>query len=275
MARTPLISIVTPSYNQGKFIADTINSVASQGYRRYEHIIVDGASTDSTLEVLERFGQDPSFSWTSEPDRGQTHAINKGFAEAKGDIIAYLNSDDRYCAGALAFVAEYFAMHPNCMWLCGNVLFADIDGHVFARKRPVFSRFALVFGTSSLYQPGVFLRRSVLAEFGQLREDLHTVMDLEWFCRISSRYPPQIVDRDLAIFRWHPASKSSSDKHTAHYRQYVRERAEIGCEHYPVLCPAIRKYPESTLWVLAQVARGDKLLQRMKSFARQRVSRPA
>lgn len=262
----PLISVVTPSFNQGKYIGETIDSVLGQGYHRLEYLVIDGGSTDDTVATIRSHEAELAF-WTSEPDRGQTHAINKGFARAKGDIVAYLNSDDRYCPGTLSFVANYFAREPECMWLCGNVLFSDAEGRILSRKRPVFSRFALVFGSSSVYQPSVFVRRRVLEEFGQLREDYHTIMDQEWFCRIAARYPPHLVDRDLSIFRWHPLSKSSSGKDTKHYNRYVQERSEVGRTYFPMLSGVLRTYPRASLWILAQLARVDKAIRRVALIA--------
>ena len=134
MNQYPIISIVTPSYNQGKFIEDTIQSVLIQNYPNFEHIIVDNCSTDGTVEILKKY---PFLKWISEPDKGQTDALNKGFRKATGDIIAYLNSDDQYCPGVFLTVADYFLEHPECKWLCGNVIFTDSKGTVYEKKKPL------------------------------------------------------------------------------------------------------------------------------------------
>ncbi len=262
----PKISIITPSYNQGQFIEDTIQSVLNQNYPNYEHIIIDNCSTDGTVEILKKY---PHLRWISENDDGQSDAINKGFHKATGDIIAYLNSDDQYCPGIFFIVADYFLKHLKCKWLCGNVLYADSKGIVFAKKKPLYSPFILRFASSSVYQPSIFLRRQVLIEVGYLREDFHTVMDQEWFCRIAESYPPDIIDKDFAIFRWHVESKSSSGHNTAHYRRYLAEKSVIYSHYLSVLNPVLTRTPEAAIFLLNQVARGVKLWARFKRIVKQ------
>jgi len=257
------ISIVTPSFNQGQFVEETISSVLSQDYEDIEYIVIDGGSTDNTVEVIHKYADRLAY-WVSEPDRGQTHAINKGFERATGEVIAWLNSDDLYCDGALARVGTYFSEHPDCMWLCGNILFTNSEGVVISRKTPLFTSFVLRHGNASVYQPNIFLRRKVLEEVGFPREDFHTIMDQEWFCRIAERYTPHIINVDLAKFRWHQASKSSSTKHTVHYSRYIQERAIVSSRYLPQLAWFIRSAPQATLFFLTQAARVVKMALRLK-----------
>jgi glycosyltransferase involved in cell wall biosynthesis len=264
---SPRISIVTPSYNQGSLLEETIQSVLNQNYPDLEYIVIDGGSTDKSTDVLRRYSRHLSY-WESEKDRGQSHAINKGFKRTTGEIIAYLNSDDRYCPNTLHRIAAYFSGHPQCMWLCGNVLFTDAAGKVFARKRPIYTQFVLKHGTASLYQPSVFLRREVLREIGYLCEDFHAIMDREWFCRIADRYPPHILDEDLAFFRWSSGQKSSSPKGTAHYKRYIEERVIVSGKYAPALRPFLALLPTLALFVLEQIARTVKMWLRFKRLIR-------
>jgi len=259
------LSVITPSYNQGNYIEETITSVLGQNYGDIEYIIIDGGSTDNTVEVIQKYADCLAY-WVSEPDRGQTHAINKGFERATGEVIAWLNSDDRYCEDALAAVGAYFANHPECMWVCGNILFTDEYGSVFARKKSIYSPFIIRHGSSSLYQPNVFVRRSVLQEVGFLREDFHLMMDREWFCRIASKYPPHIIDKDFALFRWHSSSKSSSKKGSPLYKRYLEERVMVSSHYAPILKPLLRIMPEQIFFVLDQIGRILKAVIRLKKM---------
>src|SRR5688572_6274864 len=121
------ISIVTPSFNQGQFIEETVLSVLNQNYPNLEYIVIDGGSTDQTVEVIRRY-EDRLAYWASEKDRGQVHAINKGLAKSTGDIFAFINSDDVYLPETFAAVAEYFDAHPEAEWVCGDTIMFG-DGH--------------------------------------------------------------------------------------------------------------------------------------------------
>lgn len=261
----PNISIVTPSFNQGRFLQDTIRSVLDQRYPNIEYIVIDGGSTDNSVDVIKTYADKLTY-WVSEKDNGQTDAINKGFRMATGEIIAWINSDDMYCENALMRVGQYFKSHHDCFWVCGNLLFTNADGTVFARKRPLYSPFVIRHASASVFQPNVFVRKQVLDEVGLPRADFHAVMDREWFCRIAERYPPHIIDCDIALFRWHAASKSSSDRQTLHYRQYVKESAEISARYLPKLAVLIKKFPRFSISVLIQLARVRKLIERVLKY---------
>lgn len=265
------ISIVTPSYQQGRFLAETIQSVIGQNYPNLEYFVFDGGSSDCTLKVLREYDKHLTY-WESAPDRGQTHAINKGFSRATGEIIAYLNSDDRYCERVFERIAEYFTIHADCMWLAGNVLFTDEAGNVFSRKKPVFSPYVLRYGTSSVYQPAVFVRRRVLDEIGFLDEAFTAIMDQEWFCRIAEKYPPHVIDLDITFFRWHPGSKSSSGRRTRHYQRYVSERVMLARRYAPWLTIPLSVNPSLVLRLLAEIARVVKFWLRVKRIASATIS---
>jgi glycosyltransferase involved in cell wall biosynthesis len=211
------VSVVTPSFNQCGFLARMAESVLSQrGDFDLEWIIVDGGSTDGSVEFL-RGIPDPRVLVTSEPDRGQSHAINKGLALAGGDVIAWLNADDLYPPGALAAVAKAFSAHPDAGWLVGR--YEIIDAHdrpirpgVVRYKERRLRRYSYraLLRENFLPQPAVFWRRSFGIEVGPLDESLHWTMDYDLWLRMGRRCDPLVVDRLLARFRLHETSKSGA-----------------------------------------------------------------
>ena len=207
----PLISIVTPSYNQARFLEETLRSVVSQAYPRTEHIIVDGGSTDASVAIIKRYERHVH-SWVSEKDRGQSHAINKGLAQATGDILTWLNSDDTYMPGALAAVGGFFASHPDVDLVYGDYLYTDAEGNPM-RRRHVFDTISY---ESLLYhdylgQPAVFFRRSLLEKVGPLDESLHYCMDWDLFLRMWRVCRPRHLPRVLATYRLDRAAKSNAE----------------------------------------------------------------
>ncbi len=215
MKTPPKLSIITPSFNQAPFIERTIRSVLDQGYPNLEYIIVDGGSRDGTLDVLRKY--EHRLKWTSEKDEGQADAINKGVLAATGDIIAYLNSDDVYEPGALLRVAEYFASHPEAMWLTGRCRIIDdkdreIRGAITAYKNFLLRHYSygMLLVTNPVSQPATFWRRELVREFGLFDKNEHLVMDYEYWLRIGRRYRPGILDGYLARFRVHGRAKTVS-----------------------------------------------------------------
>jgi len=209
----PKISIITPSLNQSKYIEEAILSVMNQAYDNYEHIIVDGGSTDDTLEILGRYSfRSDKLKWLSEPDQGQSDALNKGFRMATGDIVGWLNADDRYLPGCFYKVAEVFANNPDVDIVYGDYRFIDEQGKVFKLRKEIdFDLFILKY-LHVLYIPSTatFFRRWVIDEGNFLRLDLHYAMDYEFFLRLALKgYRFLHVPEYLADFRWHPESKSS------------------------------------------------------------------
>ena len=209
------ISVVTPSFNQREFLGRTAQSVLSQtGDIELEWIVIDGGSTDGTLELL-RGMLDPRIRWHSEPDRGQSHAINKGLALASGEVVAWLNSDDVYMPGALAAVAEGFSRHPQAQWLVGRYQIIDRDDRVI---RSAIARYKdrwldhytyrALLRENFISQPSVFWRRAFGEAVGPLDESLHWTMDYDLWLRMGARSDPLILERVLAQFRVHERSKS-------------------------------------------------------------------
>jgi len=209
------ISVVTPSFNQARFIERTIRSVLEQGRVDVEHIVIDGGSTDGTLDILRRY--EGRIAWVSEKDRGQAHAINKGLTRATGQIVAWLNSDDTYEPGALDRVAHHFTGDPDCRWAYGKCRIVDEDDReirtfITRYKNLLLARYTFprLLAENFVSQPAVFWRRGLLDEIGYLNEQEHFCMDYDYWLRVGSRYPAGVIPEYLANFRYHRASKSGS-----------------------------------------------------------------
>lgn len=188
MASLPLISIVIPSFNQGSFLEECLRSALEQSHPRKEVIVIDGGSTDSSREILRRYERRLDF-WVSEPDRGQAHAVNKGWARAKGDVLGWLNSDDRLEPGALEAAALAQTAHPGAPILYGDVQEIDPQGRVIGEKRMNgFGLRSLLLG-KNMGQPGVFIPRSTFLAVGNLDEGLHYALDFEYFLRVWAAFP--------------------------------------------------------------------------------------
>ena len=208
----PRISVVTSSYNQGPFLARTIESVLAQDYPDVEHIIVDGMSSDDTPAVLARY---PHLHVLREPDRGQADAINKGFRLATGDVYCFLNSDDTLLPGALRRVAAEIDPGRGRHVVQGRCCYIDEDDTptgIEHPSRPVSHRRILeVWKTHSVPQPATFWTARVWRECGPLDESLHLALDYDLFCRFSRRYHFHFLDEVLATYRLHNSSKTCSN----------------------------------------------------------------
>ena len=207
----PTISLVTPSLNQGRFLRATIESVLTQDYPGLDYFVQDGGSTDETLEILREYeGRVP---FASERDSGQSEAINRGLARARGEIVGYLNSDDLLLPGALRAVGEAFAADPALALVYGRALFVDAEGRPLGRCLTQRWEPGRLGDACFVAQPAAFWRRRAGAEVGPFDESLHHAMDYDFWLRIAERYPAAAVrylERDLASARWHDGAKTAA-----------------------------------------------------------------
>jgi glycosyltransferase involved in cell wall biosynthesis len=203
----PRVAIVTPSYNQARFLEETIRSVLLQGYPDLEYRIVDGGSTDGSVEVIRKY--EPWLaSWVSEPDRGQSHAINKGFERATGEVIAWLNSDDAYLPGAIRLGVEGLK-RTGADLVYGNAVVIDDRDRVLADiETPPLAPDWFVTEPCRIVQAATFFGRSVFETVGPLREDLHYALDYEYWIRLSQVGRLEHVDEPLARIRMYPGCKT-------------------------------------------------------------------
>lgn len=242
----PRITVVTPSYNQGQYLEETLRSVLLQGYPDLEYIVVDGGSTDESVPVIRKYEEHLAW-WTSEEDRGQSHAINKGLKRATGQILAYLNSDDLYEPGALHAAARAFS--PGVDWVAGKVVlweegrepwpFPELPGRSFTRW---------LLGCP-ISQPASFWRADLHREAGPFREDLQYAMDYEFWLRLRFVHArrPRRVPRVWARYRMHSSSKS-----VAHQKAMGAEIAELVRAYEAHLSPSQR----ARLWLARRHRKG-------------------
>ncbi|MGC3947780.1 MAG: glycosyltransferase family 2 protein [Chryseolinea sp.] len=206
------ISIVTPSYNQGAFIEETILSIINQNYPNLEYIIIDGGSTDNSVDIIRKYEKHLAY-WVSEKDNGQSEAINKGFKKATGDIICWLNSDDILIEGALNKVANIFTANKELDLINGQTVLIDknsniLSGHFVLKQKKWYAERGIYY----INQPSMFWRRSLLDSTGLLKEDFHTLMDKEFLIRMFERNVKiGHLEKFLAGFRIHGESKSAGN----------------------------------------------------------------
>lgn len=207
----PRITVVTPSYNQGPFLEQTILSVLGQGYENLEYIIVDGGSTDNSPDVIRKYATALTY-WVSEKDSGQSNAINKGFARATGDILCWLNSDDMHLPNTLNIVAELIKDVSRPQVVFGNCIKFDEGSPRALCSYPTksFKKDALNL-IDYIDQPSAFWTRSAMDIVGPLREDLHYVFDWDWFVRCQRKgvaFTP--THEMLSLYRLHAQHKSGT-----------------------------------------------------------------
>lgn len=220
----PKISIVTPSFNQGKFIEETIQSIEEQDYPNFEHVIIDGGSTDNTLKIIQKHQAKLKY-FESKPDRGQSHAINKGFAHTDGEIMAWLNSDDILRPGALRLVASIFDNFPEVEWLTSLPSTINEDGYqIYLASPPLYLRWLIKKGFYTrklggfIMQEGTFWRRSLWEKAGGKLQEVPYTMDMKLWQEFAEHTPLYCVEACLASYRLNPERKNN-DGHRHYYQE--------------------------------------------------------
>lgn len=207
MPDLPLVSIITPSYNQVRFIEATLRSVLEQDYPSIEYLVVDGASTDGSMEVIRRYADRLAW-WVSEKDSGQSEAVNKGLRWAHGEIVGWLNSDDVYLPGAVSAAVATFRSHPEAGLVYGDALAIDADGKPFNMMHARQYTLADLMAFNIICQPAAFMRRSVLEQVDYLDPAYHLLMDNLLWMRMAQKAPIVYVPQTWAAARYHEEAKN-------------------------------------------------------------------
>jgi len=218
----PLVSIVTPSYNQAEYLDFTMQSVLHQDYENIEYLVVDGDSNDGSQEIIQKYANQLTW-WISEPDQGQADAINKGFRRASGEIVAWLNSDDLYLPGAVSAAVELFEKNPDASVVYGDAVSADSQGSLLNELKFDTWGTADFLQFKIICQPAVFMRRSALEKVGYLDASYHFFLDHQLWIRLARDYKFLHQPDFWAVSRYHPAAKN------------VTMAAESGTEVYRIL----------------------------------------
>lgn len=204
------ISIVTCSFQQGRFLEATIRSVLSQNYSNLEYLIIDGGSKDESVEIIRRYANQISY-WVSEPDQGQTQALIKGFIRSHGEIMGWLCSDDLLLPGALSTVSDYFSAHPEVDVVYGDALWIDRQGQFIRCKREMpFSRFVMLHDHNYIAQPSTFWRRRLYESVGGLDSSFNLAMDTDLWERFSAQTKIAHIPKYLSCVRSYPEQRTLS-----------------------------------------------------------------
>lgn len=217
-----LVSIITPSFNQAAYLEQTMQSVLEQDYPRIEYLVVDGASTDNSVDIIRKYESKLAW-WVSEKDKGQADAINKGFARATGEIIAWLNSDDYYLAGTVSAAVKIFAERPEVALVYGNMLAVDEHGKTFNTLNYKQLTLEDLLCFQIIGQPAVFMRRSALQTAGGLDPTFHFLLDHHLWIRLAQQGKILHVDQTWSVARYHAEAKN------------IAKAAEFGREAFRIL----------------------------------------
>jgi glycosyltransferase involved in cell wall biosynthesis len=248
LPETPLVSIVVPSFNQGQFIRETIDSILSQAYRPIEVLVMDGASKDATVDVLRSYDR-PELQWWSEPDHGVVDAVNKGLGRARGDIVAVQSSDDVYLPGAIAAMVAAFRADLDLGLVFGDVEYIDAESRVGDRTTlPPFSLYDYVGKLTFIPQPAAFFTAKALRATGMWRDEISYAADAEFYLRIAAAFPVKKLDRLIAGYRYHDEQRDKlsarverdwrkaiepwTKSRDRRLRRYARSGIDLACLRY-------------------------------------------
>ena len=241
----PLVSIITPSYNQADFLEETLCSVLDQDYPNLEYIVVDGASTDGSQDIIKKYAQRLAW-WVSEPDQGQGEAINKGLSKANGEIVAWLNSDDIYLPGAISEAVAAFETCPQAVLVYGNMLAIDSQGQTLNKLNYRQLDLTDLLCFEIIGQPAVFMQRDQLTAAGGLDTSFHFMLDHLLWIKMASQGELRHMEKTWASARYHPMAKNRA------------QAAQFGLEAFRILDWA-QEQPElqpvlSRVWKRAQAS---------------------
>jgi glycosyltransferase involved in cell wall biosynthesis len=245
---SPTISIVTPSFNQGAYIERTIRSVFGQGYPNLQYVVMDGGSTDNTLNALQPYLPDLHH-FSSQPDAGQADAIARGFDQTSGEVMAYLNSDDLLAPGTLHFVATYFQEHPEVDFIYSHRCIIDADDRVVGYWYLPFHNNYLMRRLDLIPQETCFWRRSLFDAVGNVDRSYQFAMDYDLFVRMMDNGKFRRVNRFLAAFRQHQSSKTSR-----HYETVGAEEILAVRDKYKILARPKDLFVSTWFWLLVDLA---------------------
>jgi len=261
-SRRPRVSVITPSYNQARFLERTIRSVIRQGYPHLEYIVIDGGSTDGSVEIIRKYADRLAF-WISEPDGGQANALNKGMARVTGDIVGWVNSDDFYYPGAIDAAVDAFATDPTIGFVYGRGNRVDerdalIEPFMFTRP---FDVDALAHGVDYILQPTVFMRRGALAAVDPMDATLHWTLDWDLWIRLGRKFPARMIDHVTAASREYGETKTSKGgfERMAEIQRIVRrhtgDEVSVGYLNY-LMFTILDALPSSKIPAQASIAAG-------------------
>ncbi|NMG19079.1 glycosyltransferase family 2 protein [Brasilonema bromeliae] len=251
----PKITVVTPSYNQAPFLKMTLESILNQDYPNLEYIVIDGGSTDGSVDILRQYDKQLTY-WVSEPDQGQTDALNKGFLRATGDILCWLCSDDLFESWTLKEVAQFFQDNPQARVVYGDSTWIDVEGQPLRIKKELpFNRFIFLYSHNFIPQPSTFWRRDLYEEVGGLNSEFDLAMDADLWMRFSEVTDFYHVRRSWSKMRLYPEQKTQ--RLSVRSREEGRMIEQRYCGEEPMWSFKVKKFLATSLRVGWKLAAGN------------------